>query len=81
MNRSKLMKSAWRLAYQGARNFGGSVKLYFACALKLCWEDFREKPQTAWTPGIGNRFVLPGVPLPTSKAVSGRFVLPGMHLQ
>lgn len=83
MQRQKLMKKAWALARQGARNFGAPAKSYFACALKLVWEESRKPAEVAssWSPGVGNRFVLPGVPLPTSRPCNGRCVLPGLHLQ
>lgn len=79
MKRKGIMRRAWAMARLGAERFGGSVKQYFAMALKFAWEEAREKPRTCWTVGLGKSFVLPGVPIPTSKARNGNFVLPGIH--
>lgn len=34
-----LFKDAWHLARQGAKRFGGSSRVYFACALRLVIAD------------------------------------------
>lgn len=36
-----VMKSAWGIAYEGVAKFGGKVKEYFAEALKIAWDLFK----------------------------------------
>ena len=71
-----LMVAAWTLARQGARKFGGSPALYFPTALHLTWLENR--PRTVWHLGIGNMFLLPGMPLPTIPVSRGQYSLPGI---
>lgn len=73
---ARIMNDAWALARQGAQTFGGSVKLYFALALRLVWQDSR--PRTVWHKGLGNRFWLPGLPVAGQTGNKGQFLLPGM---
>lgn len=73
---ARIMNEAWALARQGARKFGGSAKLYFAIALRLVWQDSR--PRTVWHRGLGNQFVLPGMPQFTMFVKKGQFFLPGI---
>ncbi len=73
---ARLMKDAWALARQGAQRFGGNAKLYFAIALRLVWQDSR--PRTVWHRGLGNQFVLPGMPQLSIAIQKGQFVLPGI---
>lgn len=73
---TRIMNDAWALARQGAKKFGGSPKLYFAIALRLVWRDSR--PRTVWHKGIGNQFVLPGMPQFTTSSPKGQFLLPGI---
>lgn len=71
-----LMVAAWTLARQGARRFGGSPSLYFVIALRLVWRE--SKPRTVWHAGLGNMFLLPGLPVPTIPGARGQFSLPGI---
>ena len=71
-----LMVAAWTLARQGARRFGGSPSLYFIIALRLVWRE--SKPCTVWHAGLGNMFLLPGLPVPTIPGARGQFSLPGI---
>lgn len=73
---TRIMNDAWALARQGARKFGGSVKLYFSIALRLVWQDSR--PRTVWHKEMGNRFWLPGVPIASRSSSKGQFLLPGI---
>ena len=73
---ARIMNEAWALARQGARKFGGSAKLYLAIALRLVWQDSR--PRTVWHRGLGNQFVLPGMPQLTVSVKKGQFFLPGI---
>ena len=73
---ARIMNEAWALARQGARKFGGSAKLYLAIALRLVWQDSR--PRTVWHRGLGNQFVLPGMPQLTVNVKKGQFFLPGI---
>lgn len=73
---TRLMNDAWALARHGAQRFGGSTTLYFAIALHLVWWDSR--PRTLWHKGIGNQFVLPGLPDIRQAGSKGQFLLPGM---
>jgi len=36
-NLSTVMKMAWEIARQGQSKFGGKVREYFSCALKMAW--------------------------------------------
>jgi len=76
---ANIMRDAWTLARQGAERFGGSVRLYFAFALRLVWQDSR--PRAVWHPKQGNRFWLPGVPLAASRARTGQMFLPGVSVK
>lgn len=38
----QVMKRAWEIAKAGAKKFGGSVKSYFAVALKIAWAEVKE---------------------------------------
>lgn len=71
-----IMKNAWAMSYMGVERFGGSVKLYFACALKLAWADTRTR--SVYRKGQGNRFWMPGVAMPRSEVKAGQFTLPGI---
>ena len=73
---ARLMREAWALARMGASRFGGSAVLYFSIALRLVWRDSR--PRAVLHTGIGNRFLLPGMPLPEGKQKAGQFLLPGI---
>lgn len=75
---ARIMNDAWALARQGAQTFGGSVKLYFAIALHLIWQDRRGRPVAVWHKGLGNRFWLPGLPITATTDSKGQFLLPGM---
>lgn len=72
----RLMRAAWVLARQGAQRFGGSPALYFIIALRITWLE--SKPRTVWHQGIGNMFLLPGLPVPTIPGARGQFTLPGI---
>lgn len=86
----KIMNHAWEMAREGAKKFGGNAKLYFSCALKSAWSEVRasrltkmqqeSEPRTAWHLGIGNRYVLPGIPIPSSPIKKGQLSLPGICL-
>lgn len=75
---SRLMIEAWYLARQGARKFGGNAKLYFAIALHLIWQERQSRPRTLWHKGLGNQFLLPGLPNIRQASSKGQFLLPGM---
>ncbi|WP_346667418.1 hypothetical protein [uncultured Desulfovibrio sp.] len=47
------MLSAWALARLGARQYGGTPRLYFACALRLIWADWRNGKKTPDLPHAG----------------------------
>ena len=72
----RLMRTAWSLARQGARRFGGMPSLYFVIALRLVWQE--SKPRTVWHAGLGNMFLLPGMPLPAVPVSRGQYSLPGI---
>lgn len=82
------MYRAWEMAREGARNFGGNAKLYFACALRTAWSELpaipqtevkpEPRPYTVWHKGLGNRYLLPGVPMPSGPVRMGQFSLPGI---
>lgn len=44
------MQQAWTMARRGAKRFGATPRLYFACALRLAWRDLKlalaRNPQT-----------------------------------
>ena len=40
------MKRAWKIARQGQKNFGGSVKMYFSEALKQAWKEYKQGEKT-----------------------------------
>ena len=71
--KKRVMAKAWQLARMGAARFGGSVRLYFACALRLAWQEIRNpRPVTVWQPHLGAaRFVLPGVNAPRIQVMDG----------
>lgn len=71
-----LMRNAWNLARMGKKRFGGSVKMYFICALRLAWADTRTR--SVYRKGQGNRFWMPGVAMPASEVKRGQFTLPGI---
>lgn len=72
INRKQIMIRAWELGRHGATKFGGSAKLYFACALKLVWKESR-KPRALWHPELGGAvYVLPGVKPPRIPVSGGR---------
>lgn len=80
---ARIMLSAWALARLGARQYGGTPRLYFACALRLIWADWRNgkktsvRPATCWVSGIGNLYLLPGITLP-QRVDHGQCCLPGI---
>lgn len=41
------MSRAWRIARQGAKKFGGSVKEYFAVSLKMAWAEVKAEEENA----------------------------------
>lgn len=82
---SGIMNDAWALARQGAKKFGGSVKIYFAIALRLVWQESRTSKQAnrtraVWRKGVGVQMWMPGVPLP-EQVERGQAVLPGLFLK
>lgn len=82
---SGIMNDAWALARQGAKKFGGNVRLYFAIALKLVWRDSRNRTlesrgRSVWRKGVGTQMWMPGVPLP-EQVERGQAVLPGLLLK
>lgn len=38
MNKHNIMTTAWSLAREGAKKFGGKVREYFSAALRMAWE-------------------------------------------
>lgn len=74
----RIMSAAWALARQGAKRFGGSVKLYFVIALRLVWQESRSR--SVWRKGVGNQMWMPGVPL-LEQVKQGQAVLPGLILK
>ncbi len=78
LSHSHIMKEAWRLARYGAKMFGGSVKLYFATALRITWQENKTKPAVVWHKGLGNQFLMPGLPMPAQVNKKNQFVLPGI---
>ena len=79
---ARIMSSAWVLARLGARQYGGNPRLYFVCALRLIWADWRNgkknaRPATCWVSGIGNLYLLPGITLP-QRVQRGQCCLPGI---
>ena len=73
---ARLMREAGALVRLGASRFGGSAVLYFAIALRLVWQESR--PRAVWRKGVGNRFLLPGMPVPKGLEKAGQFLLPGI---
>lgn len=71
-----IMRYAWRIARMGVQRFGGWPRLYFACALRMAWQEARTR--VVYRKGEGNRFWMPGVCLPASTVKRGQFILPGM---
>lgn len=41
MTNANVMNKAWGIAYRGQKNHGGSVKEYFAEALRLAWKAIK----------------------------------------
>ena len=80
INRKQLMKKAWQLAARGAKNFGGNVKIYFACALHIIWQELKTEKRYAWQPGLGFQMLLDGTPMPSAKMKRGQFGLPGLAI-
>ncbi len=78
---SQIMTAAWTLARQGAKDFGGAAKLYFAVALQLVWQETKAaknvRRQSVWRAGIGVQMWIPGVPLP-EQINHGQHMLPGI---
>lgn len=75
---ARVMNDAWALARQGAQRFGGNVRLYFAIALYLVWQDRQGRPVSVWHKGLGNQFWMPGLPVTIQTSIKGQFLLPGM---
>lgn len=75
---ARIMNDAWALARQGAAKFGGSVKLYFAIALHLIWQDRQGRPVSVWHKGLGNQFWMPGLPVTATINSKGQLLLPGV---
>lgn len=75
---SRIMRDAWNLARHGSQKFGGNVTLYFALALHLVWLDAKQRPVSVWHSGLGNQFLIPGLPLPLLTNGKGQLLLPGM---
>lgn len=48
----QIMKRAWEIARQGVKKFGGKVKEYFAEALKMAWDEFKNATETVTTDRI-----------------------------
>lgn len=74
---TKIMKSAWQLARQGAKAFGGSPLEYIKIALLITWYD--EKHPSTWQPGLGIRFLLPNVKM-KREIMKGQLLFPGISL-
>ena len=74
---TKIMKSAWQLARQGAKEFGGKPVEYIKIALFITWYD--EKHPTIWQPGLGLRFLLPNVKI-RREVMNGQLLFPGISL-
>ncbi len=88
-NLSKIMNMAWEMARAGAGRFGGKPRTYFACSLALAWKEEKQmrhtaksggKTQSMCHPGLGNQYILPGIPLPKSPVRKGQIFLPGLGL-
>ena len=71
-----LMQDAWNLAHLGVKKFGGSPRLYLAASLRIAWQE--SKPRTVWHPGLGSRFWLPGLAMPSVPTRRGQMFLPGL---
>lgn len=41
-----VMKTAWKIAKEGAAKFGGKVKEYFAEALRMAWAEMKKGSKT-----------------------------------
>lgn len=41
--KKKVMQRAWQLAKQGAKQFGGKAKEYFAISLRMAWAEIKEE--------------------------------------
>lgn len=74
-----LMQSAWNLARNGAKQFGGKPSEYIRMAMRLVWSDRNKAPQGVYYPGLGIHFWLPGVERKVW-AKRGQYVLPGIAL-
>lgn len=57
MTMKVLFKNAWKFAKDGAKQFGGSAKEYFAAALKKAWKLKREFENPASSLEIKQWFV------------------------
>lgn len=64
MNKSRLFKEAWKIAKNGQKKFGGSVKEYFAESLKMAHKGIVLAPATIEIPewivrkNVGNVYVV-----------------------
>ena len=47
LDRRQLLRRAWGLARDGARRFGGTVRAYFAEALRQSWAEVKARIATA----------------------------------
>jgi hypothetical protein len=43
LDKRQLLRRAWGLARDGARRFGGTVRAYFAEALRLVWAEVKTR--------------------------------------
>lgn len=75
----QIMQSAWRLARNGAKRFGGKARDYIRMAMLLVWRDWKKPPQGVYYPGLGTHFWLPGVER-KAYAKRGQYLLPGIAL-
>lgn len=81
-NRTNLhlfMQSAWNLARNGAKRFGGKPNEYIRMAMQLVWQDRNTRPESVYYPGLGTWMWLPGVERKVC-VKRGQCMLPGIAL-
>lgn len=75
----QIMQSAWKLARNGAKLFGGRPCEYIRMAMLLVWDDRKKAPEGVYYPGLGIHFWLPGMERKVC-AKRGQYLLPGIAL-
>jgi len=73
LDKRQLLRRAWGLARDGARRFGGTVRAYFAAALRQSWAETKTRIATARA--MAEDRVAMGWSFPDPAAIEERFAL------